>query len=87
MVMTERKPRLTYDQVLEGARALSPEEQERLRAELEKQPQVYILRPTGDPKAIRRGRELAEKIRKEMNANMTGTLEETMRTLRGLSWS
>ncbi len=87
MVMTERKPRLTYDQILEGARALSPEEQDRLRAELKKKPGVYILHPTGDPEAIRRGRELAQKIRKEVNANMTGTLEETMRQLRGLSWS
>ncbi|OQY83708.1 MAG: hypothetical protein B6D41_16575 [Chloroflexi bacterium UTCFX4] len=83
----QRKLRMTYRQVLARVRALSPADRERLRAELEKQPRVYIMRPTGSPEAIRRGRKLAEEIRKEVSEKQTGTLEETMIELRGLSWS
>lgn len=87
MVMTKRKPRLTYRQVLENVRALPLAEQDRLRAELDKTPRVYIMRPTGSPAANRRGRRLAAEIRKELAEKQTGTLEETMIRLRGRSWS
>jgi hypothetical protein len=87
MVMTKRKPRITYCQVLENVRALPLADQARLRAELEKMPSVYVLRPTRSPAAIRRGRRLAAQIRKELEGKETGTLEETMMRLRGRSWA
>ncbi len=86
MVMTKRKPRITYRQVLENVRALPLADQARLRAELEKTPSVYVLRPTGKPAAIRRGRRLAAQIRKELEGKETGTLEETMCQLHGRSY-
>lgn len=87
MVMTRRKPRLTYRQVLENVKALPLADQRRLRAELGKTTDVYIIRPSGSPAAIRRGRRLAAEMRKQLNASMTGSLEETMIRLRGRSWS
>ena len=87
MVMTRRKPRVTYRQVLENAKTLRPVDQRRLQIELSKSSPVYVMRPTGSPAAIRRGRRLAAQIRKQMNTGTTGTLEETMRQLRGRSWS
>lgn len=86
MITTHRKPRPTYKQVLETIRALSPADQRRLRAELTKVSNVYILRPTGSPNAVRRGRRLAAQIRKQVSAATSGTLEETMQRLRGRSW-
>ena len=87
MVMTRRKPRLTYRQVLKNVRALPLADQSRLRAELDQTPRVYIMRPTRSPAAIRRGHRLAAEIRKELAGKETGTLEETMIRLRGRSWS
>ncbi|MBI4670237.1 MAG: hypothetical protein HY741_01035 [Chloroflexi bacterium] len=76
----QRKLQMTYRQVLANVRALSPADQERLRAELDK-PRVYIMRPTRSPEAIRRGRKMAEEIKQELAEKQTGTLEETMREL------
>lgn len=59
----------------------------RSRVEMEKTASVYMVRPTGSPAAIRRGRRLAAKIRKQLKMTMAGTLEETMIRLRGRSWS
>ena len=87
MVMTRHKTRPSYHQVLKDVRALPLADQSRLRAELDKTPRVYIMRPTGSPAAIRRGRRLAAEIRKELAEKETGTLEETMTRLRGRSWS
>ena len=87
MVMTRHKTRPTYHQVLEDVRALPLADQNRLRAELDKLPSVYILHPTRSPAAIRRGRRLAAQIRKHLEGKETGTLEETMIRLRGRSWS
>lgn len=81
-----RSVRLSYKQVLKNVRALSPADQERLRAELDKKPRVYILEPDLSPEAVRRGQQLAEEIRKELAEKQTGTLEETMIELRGFSW-
>jgi hypothetical protein len=72
---------------LKDVRALPLADQSRLRAELDKTPRVYIMRPTGSPAAIRRGRRLAAEIRKELAEKETGTLEETMTRLPGRSWS
>ncbi|OQY97839.1 MAG: hypothetical protein B6D41_02850 [Chloroflexi bacterium UTCFX4] len=82
----QRKLRMTYRQVLARVRALSPADRERLRAELEKQPRVYILKPDLSPEAVRRGQQMAAEIRQELAAQVTGTLEETMIELRGRSW-
>ena len=87
MVMTRRKSRLTYRQVLENVKALPLADQERLWAELAKTRHVHIMRPTGSPAAVRRGRRLAAEIRKELAEKQSGTLEETMVRLRGRSWS
>ncbi|CAG0946880.1 hypothetical protein ANRL1_03391 [Anaerolineae bacterium] len=87
MVMTKRKPRVTYRQVLENVKALRPADQRRLRAELAKMTDVYVLEPDTSPAAVRRGRRLAAQIRKELEGKETGTLEETMIRLRGRSWS
>lgn len=87
MVMTRRKPRVTYRQVLENAKQLPPADQERLLAELGKTRRVFILEPDRSPAAVRRGHRLAAKIKKELAEKQTGTLEETMIRLRGKSWS
>jgi hypothetical protein len=87
MVMTRRKKRLEYQQVLERVRALPPADQSRLRADLAKLTGVYVLDPDESAAAIRRGRRQAAKIRRQLSAAMTGTLEETMTRLRGPSWS
>jgi hypothetical protein len=87
MVMTRHKTHPSYHQVLKDVRASPLADQSRLRAELDKTPRVYIMRPTGSPAAIRRGRRLAAEIRKQLAEKETGTLEETMIRLRGRSWS
>jgi hypothetical protein len=48
---------------------------------------VYLVRPKGTPAAIERGRRLAEEVRKELAALDDASLDETMRQLRGRSWS
>jgi uncharacterized membrane protein len=48
---------------------------------------VYLVRPKGTPAAIERGRRLADKVRKELAALDDESLDETMRRLRGRSWS
>ena len=48
---------------------------------------VYLVRPKGTPAAIERGRRLAEEVRKELAALDDASLDETMRHLRGRSWS
>ena len=87
MVRMRRKQRLTYRQVLQQVLALSIADRERLRAELAKIGQVYVIQPNGSPEAIRRGRRLAAEIRKELAGKDLGTLDETMIRLRGRSWS
>lgn len=48
---------------------------------------VYLVRPKGTPAAIERGRRLAEEVRKELAVLDNASLDETMRGLRGRSWS
>lgn len=85
-MLTRKKTRLTYRQVLESIRALSPADQQRLRLELSRMGNVYIVEPVGAPATVRRARSLAASIRRKVNASMEGSLEETMTRLRGRSW-
>ena len=85
--MRRRKPRLSWQQVLQVVQELSPQEQRRLRAELEKTAGVYLVRPTGNATAIRRGRRMAKAIRVELATAANDSLDETMTRLRGQSWS
>ena len=48
---------------------------------------VRLVRPKGTPAAIERGRRLAIEIRKELAVLDDASLDETMRHLRGRSWS
>ena len=48
---------------------------------------VRLVRPKGTPAAIERGRRLADEVRKELAALDDESLDETMRRLRGRSWS
>jgi hypothetical protein len=48
---------------------------------------VRLVRPKGTPAAIARGRRLAEEVRKELAVLNEASLDETMRQLRGRTWS
>lgn len=85
--LTHRKPRLSWHQVLQAVQDLSPQEKRRLRAELEKSAGVYLVRPTGNTAAIRRGRRLAKAVQAELAVTASDSLDETMIRLRGQSWS
>ncbi len=85
--LTRPKKRPTYTQVLEIARRLSPAEQRRLRDELAKSSGVLLVRPTGSTAARRQGRRLAKTIRAELAEAVTNSLDETMRDMRGRTWS
>lgn len=85
--LTRKKDRPTYRQVLQIARKLSPAEQRRLRDELAKSTGVQLVRPNASAAAIRQGRRLAKSIRAELADSVTASLDETMRQLRGRSWS
>jgi len=85
---TYTRKRSTYKETLELARQLSLRDQRRLRAELAKLTGVKLVRPSQDPRAIRSARLLADEIRKTMkSATAKQSLDETMRQLRGRSWS
>ena len=84
--LARSKTRPTYRQVLQAVKALSPDEQRRLRDDLAKLAGVQLVRPTGAPTAVRRGRQLAKKIQVELSAS-TETLDDAMLRLRGQSWS
>jgi len=61
---------------------------EAVRAELTKLSEVMLVHPSHDPKKIRSARLLAGKIRKTVQfATAKQSLDETMRQLRGRSWS
>jgi hypothetical protein len=67
-------------------RELSPAEQRRLRDELASMVGVQLMRPTTTPTAIRHGR-LARAVRSELARATKGSLDDTMRNLRGRAWS
>jgi hypothetical protein len=81
-----KKGKLTFQQVLEAARELSLSEQHRLQVELANFAQVYLLQPDKSTEAIQRGQRLAEKVRDELKGALTGSLDETMASLRGRLW-
>jgi len=87
--LTHPKKRPTYAQALAMARRLSPAEQRRLRDELARSSGVQLVRPNGSAsaEARRQGRRLAKVIRAELAKSVTNSLDETMRQLRGRSWS
>ena len=85
--LTHRKSRLSWQQVLRAVQEMSPQEQRRLRAELEKSAGVHLMRPTGNAAAIRRGRRLAKAVRVELAVTAGDSLDEAMIRLRGQAWS
>ncbi len=48
---------------------------------------VRVVYPDQTPNAIRRGRQLAEQVRKELAGLNSQSLNETMSQLRGREWS
>jgi len=85
---TYTRKHTTYSEALELARQLSLRDQKRLRAELAKLSGVSLVHPSRDPKKIRLARLLAGKIRKTVqSATAKQSLDESMRQLRGRSWS
>ena len=85
---TYTRKRTTYSEALELACQLSLRDQRRLRAELAKLSGVTLVQPSRDAKKIRSGRVLAGKVRKTVqSATAKQSLDETMRQLRGRSWS
>ena len=85
--MSRRKTKLGYRIILEAARELSPAEQRRLRDELAQIAGVQLVRPSGATATVRRGRRLGKAVRAEIAKSGNGSLNETMRSLRGRSWS
>ena len=85
--LTRPGKRLTYAQVLEVARRLSPAEQRRLRDELEKLAGVQLVRPEESAAARRQGRRMARAIRAELAESVSGSLDEAMGEMRGRAWS
>jgi hypothetical protein len=85
--MSRRKTKLGYRIILEAALELSPAEQRRLRDELAHAAGVQLVRPSGAPAAVRRGQRLGKAVRAEIAKSVNGSLNETMRSLRGRSWS
>ncbi|NUM48398.1 MAG: hypothetical protein HUU38_27125 [Anaerolineales bacterium] len=86
-VTPKKKLKLTFREVVEAAKALSPSEQVALKNELDKVSPVYVEMPDSSPEAMLRGRQLADEIREELKGKVTGTLDEMMSSLRGRSWS
>lgn len=85
-VYTRKRP--SYKTALELARQLSMRDQRRLRAELAKLSGVTLVHPSQDAKKVRSARALASKVRKTVqSAAEKRTLDETMRQMRGRSWS
>ena len=80
--VTRRRARLTYQQVLGAIRQLPAEDQQRLRHELENPGSVLVIRPSANSSTIRRGRRLAKAIQAELAKRQTGSLDDTMRSLR-----
>ena len=85
---TYTRKRTNYLEALELARQLSLRDQRRLRAELAKLSSAKLVRPSRDPKTIHSARLLADEIRKTMkSATAKQTLDDSMKQLRGRSWS
>jgi hypothetical protein len=79
--------RPNYKQVFSEAMQLSLRDQRKLREELAKLEGVTLIQPAKTPSAIRSARKLADQIRKKLQATSGQSLDDTMRRLRGRSWS
>ena len=84
--LRNRGKKFSFEQVLEAARALPLGDQRKLREELAKTEQVYLVGPNSSEEVIQHGRMLAEEVRAEIEETRE-TLEETMSRLRGRKWS
>jgi len=85
--LTHKRTKLTFQQVLQAAQELPPQDQRRLRDELAKLADVYLVRPTTTAAAVQEGRRLAKAIRAELADSPTASLDEVMARLRGQAWS
>jgi len=85
--VTKKNKHLTFREVVEAAKALSPLEQRALKNELDEGSSVYLELPNTSPEAILLGRQMAAEIREELKGKFTGTLDEMMSSMRGRSWS
>ncbi|HEX6385347.1 MAG TPA: type II toxin-antitoxin system Phd/YefM family antitoxin [Anaerolineae bacterium] len=61
-----------YRQLLEAERALSG---------------LHLIQPDRSVEAKQRGQSMAQQVRDELKTSMSGSLDETMASLRGCSWS
>ncbi len=86
-IQLQKKDKSAYRKILEAARELPPAEQRRLRDELARSSGVQLVRPNGSAEARRQGRRLVKAIRAELAESVTNSVDETMRQLRGRSWS
>ena len=84
-MLTRKKIKPSYQQVLQIIRDLPPIEQRRLRDEMAKMASVQLVHPTATPAAIRQGKRLAKAVRIELAKTVSGTLDEAMQRLRGRS--
>jgi hypothetical protein len=83
--LTHKRTKLTFQQVLQAAQELPPQDQRRLRDELAEWAGVYLVRPTATAAAVQEGRRLAKAIRAELADSATASLDEVMARLRGQS--
>jgi len=84
---TPKRKSAAFKKMLEIFRQLPRTEQRQLLDELTQAVQVYSVRPNPSQEAIQRGQRLAEQVRAELRTSMAGSLNETMASLRGRSWS
>jgi hypothetical protein len=84
-VYTRNRP--TYKATFDLVRQLSPRDQRRLLAELAKLSGVKLVAPNRTTRAIQLGRKLADQIRRDLQSAKMPSLDESMRQLRGRSWS
>ena len=82
---TSKRP--TFKQVFDKVLHLSFKDQIRLRDELAKLTGVKLVHPSNTAETVRTARLLADEVRKELQATDDQSLNETMRQLRGRSWS
>ncbi len=87
IISPRKSVKLSYQQLLKAVRALPPRQQQQLREVLMPTEGVYLVRPSRSASAVRRGQRMAKAIQSQLAKATTGTLEETMKQLRGRSWS
>ena len=78
---------LTFNDILDAVKMLTPAEQARLRAELASMSRVHVVLPDATPEAVHRGQKLADQLRQELQAASLDNLDDVMSSLRGREWS